>query len=181
MRASDVHEAATQHELFADLSREQIGELLAVTDGVETAADGDLLMTEGESDDSMVVVLSGTVEVVKDLIRGTEHVLAEETSVTVLGELALLLESPRVASVRARGSVRFFRLRRAEFRQLLMSGNQAALALLEKMACTLAGRLREAVESLADLLDEKVRGRRPQLDLSSLKAKYSRAALSYRL
>jgi RimJ/RimL family protein N-acetyltransferase len=62
-----------------------------------------------------------------------------------------------------------------------MSGNQAALALLEKMACTLAGRLREAVESLADLLDEKVRGRRPQLDLSSLKAKYSRAALSYRL
>jgi CRP-like cAMP-binding protein len=180
MRASDASQAASQHEMFAGLSREQIDELLAASDGVQTADATALLMEEGETDDALILLLSGEVEVLKDLTRGKAYSLGRIGSVAVLGELSLLLDAPRVASVRATGPVRYLKMHRPQFEALLASGRGAALALLRTMARTLAARLRESVEEMATLLDEKQRGSRPRIDLGTLRARYERP-LTYTL
>lgn len=180
MRSTDVHEAASQHELFAGLSRDQVDELLAVSEGIKEAEDGELLLSEGETDDAMILLLTGKVDVLKGLKRGKPHLLGSAESVAVLGELALLLEAPRVASVRASGPIRYTVLRRDQFRELLQSGNRAALTLLETMAKTLAARHRETIQNVAELLDEKKAENRPRVDLSRYRKRFERP-LTYTL
>jgi CRP-like cAMP-binding protein/Zn-dependent protease len=98
---------------FAHLESDQLAELLAEGAWVNVAP-GETLVTQGEPGDSFWVIRSGQV-----------HVIQDGTAVRTLGpgshfgEVALLLDVPRTATVRARTAVRAFRLRREGFDRLV--------------------------------------------------------------
>ena len=173
-KGPEVQAKVAEHELFADLGPDEIDEILKATDGVKMSDDGSILMTEGERGDSLLLLLAGKVDVVKGLARGREHLLGTAESVDVLGELALLLDDPRVATVRASGPVSYVILKRDDFERLLESGSPAARRLLARIARSIARRHRESVETVANLLDEAKRNeRKPHVDLSHLRARFS--------
>ncbi len=122
--------------LFAGLSPEDLDQLYAMAETVEIKA-GEVLIEEGSPGDTLYIVLSGNFEVSKR--SGDRDVaIAASGPGEIIGEMSLLEQSARTASVRALEDSRLFKISRAAFEQLLLRSPQAALAVLH----TVMGRLR---------------------------------------
>jgi CRP-like cAMP-binding protein len=104
-----------QVPLFTEASSRQL-DLLAVKLQVQPFEGGEVLVREGDEGDGFFIVREGELEVETSGGLGRGHVLKAGD---FFGEIALIREVPRTATVRSqtRGSV--WRLGRADFRDLL--------------------------------------------------------------
>jgi len=98
---------------FAGLSTAQLWELLEGGAWV-IFAPGEQIMREGDVGDSFYALSSGQVDIVKD-----ERLVNTIGRGSYFGEVALLMEVPRTATVTARTPVRAFRLDREGFDRLV--------------------------------------------------------------
>ena len=106
-------EALKRTSLFADLTRKQLTELAKVTEDVDVAA-GKVLCEQGRRGEEFFLIMEGEVEVT----RAGEK-LATFGSGDFFGEIALVEDVPRTATVTARTPLRFFVLTRRNFLRLL--------------------------------------------------------------
>ena len=79
------------------------------------------VITEGEPGNSLYIIFSGKVEVVKELPSGRPVKLAELNSSDAFGEAALLDRVPRSRSVRTLQDTVFLKLEREDFQKLVVS------------------------------------------------------------
>jgi CRP/FNR family transcriptional regulator, cyclic AMP receptor protein len=119
---------------FAGLSRNELLELAKVTEDLEVE-EGKALTREGQSGSEFFVIVDGEVSVTKD---GSE--IRTLGPGDFFGEIALLEDTPRTATVVAKTPLRFFVLTRQAFRSLL--AHQPELE--EKVTKALEERLRGA-------------------------------------
>ena len=98
---------------FAGLSRSELLEVAKATEDMEVDA-GRVLTREGESGREFFVIVDGEVSVTKD---GAQ--IRTLGSGDFFGEIALLEDTPRTATVTATMPLRFFVLTRQSFRSLL--------------------------------------------------------------
>ncbi|MFZ9886016.1 MAG: Stp1/IreP family PP2C-type Ser/Thr phosphatase [Myxococcota bacterium] len=121
-------------------------ELLAVMEilRIETFARGKRVMTEGEISDSLYVVLSGRLEVT----RHGSH-LAELGVGTHFGEMALLNQRPRAATVVAKEAARLLVMDRTNFNELVRRNPTLGVKFLWTFAQVLSLRLDEATLGLS--------------------------------
>jgi CRP-like cAMP-binding protein len=117
---------------FADLSRGELRELAKVTEDMEVE-EGKTLTREGASGSEFFVIVDGEVAVTKD---GAD--VRSMGPGDFFGEISLLEDRPRTATVTAKTPLRFFVLTRQNFRTLL--GKQPELE--EKVTGALEERLR---------------------------------------
>lgn len=94
---------------------------------------GRVLMREGEVGREFIVILEGEVEIVRD-----GEVLARRGKGEFLGEISLLLERPRTASVRAVGPVEVEVIECHDFWELLRSHPELYEPLVKAIAHRLA-------------------------------------------
>ncbi len=127
--------------LFSDLPEADIERLCTDTEEVGLAA-GELLFSEGDLGDRAYVVLDGQIEIVKATVGG--EVLLAVQSEGIVGEMALLEDAPRNASVRARSETRLMSIKKARLDELLTSSPSASRAFFEVML----GRWRDTQSSL---------------------------------
>ena len=102
-------ESLARAPLFQNLSREELRELAGVTEDLEVEA-GKVLCREGEIAREFFVIIDGEVEVTHDGDR-----LRTLTDGDFFGEIALIEDIPRTATVTATTSLRFFVLTRQAF------------------------------------------------------------------
>jgi ATP/ADP translocase len=126
--------------LLSDLSGEQLLPLADVVQTVHVEA-GDLVFEEGEPGNHLYVILDGEVEV----IHGGERV-AQLGVKECFGEMALLDQSARSASVRALKPVELLALARDDFQDLLDLNPALARGVIR----VLVQRLRVATETVAE-------------------------------
>ncbi len=119
--------------LFAELEPALREALVSRTREVSIAA-GEWLFREGEPGDALYVVRAGRLEVVDE---GTGAVLSELGRGDALGELALLTESPRSASVRAARASVLLAISRSDFENLLVEAPALSRALNQVLATQL--------------------------------------------
>jgi CRP-like cAMP-binding protein len=98
---------------FAGLSRGELLELAKVTEDLEVE-EGKVLTREGKSGSEFFVIIEGEVSVTKN---GEE--IRSLGPGDFFGEIALLEDTPRTATVIASTPLRFFVLTRQAFRSLL--------------------------------------------------------------
>jgi CRP-like cAMP-binding protein len=98
---------------FAHLAPGQLAELLDLGEWVNVPP-GEAVVRQGEPGDAFYAVASGQVEVVED-----DRMVNVLGPGSYFGEVALLLDVPRTATVRARTPVRAYRLERAGFDRLV--------------------------------------------------------------
>jgi CRP/FNR family transcriptional regulator, cyclic AMP receptor protein len=98
---------------FAELSRGELMELAKATEDMEVE-EGRALTREGESGREFFVIIEGEVAVTKD---GSE--IRKMGPGDFFGEIALIEDTPRTATVTAATPLRFFVLTRQSFRSLL--------------------------------------------------------------
>jgi len=122
--------------LFADLPDDDLEHLCKHSETVTLAA-GETLFSEGDPGDFAYVIEQGLLEVIKDS-RGRDVLLAVTEPGAVIGEMALLENMPRMASVRARTDSKLIAISRTEFDHLLEISHAATTALFN----VILGRLR---------------------------------------
>jgi CRP/FNR family transcriptional regulator, cyclic AMP receptor protein len=120
-------------DLFAGLAPEQLADLAAATDEMVFEA-GTYLTEEGEPGDEFFVVVHGQVEVLQQ-----GRLVATLGASDRVGEMSLLDDLPRSATVRAVGEVTVLAIGRATFRSLLVAEPTIALALLASLSRRLRG------------------------------------------
>ena len=123
--------------LFASLSEPDLERLYQQAQPLTLAA-GDLLIEEGAPGDSLFVLLDGELQVTKR--SGAQDVKVDvRVPGSVIGEMSLLDNSPRSASVRAISPSHLLMISKAVFEQVLSNSPSAALATLH----TVVARLRQ--------------------------------------
>jgi NTE family protein len=121
--------------MFAALSHEMRQEIARLAGNVSVAGQ-QWLFREGDSADGVYVVRVGHLEVISE--AGSEpQTINTLTRGAVLGELALLSDSPRSASVRALRNTELLRIDRTSFDSLLRREPELALSLTRVLSAQL--------------------------------------------
>jgi cAMP-dependent protein kinase regulator len=100
---------------MASLASEDLAELLKHGEWMNVAP-GTTIIEQGDEGDAFYALRSGHVEVVKD-----EELTATLGPGAYFGEIALLMDVPRTASVVAKTPVRLYRIDREGFDQVVAS------------------------------------------------------------
>lgn len=131
--------------LFAGLDEATLEGLAAFTFR-RSFKPGELIVEEGRTGNGLYIILSGKVEVIKGLGGDKPQTLAELAQGEPFGEMALLGEWPRTASVRACEETECLGMDRWVFLSHLTKQPQLAVRMLQIMA----QRLAEAGDRLVD-------------------------------
>ncbi|HEY3060070.1 MAG TPA: cyclic nucleotide-binding domain-containing protein [Chloroflexota bacterium] len=118
--ASPVLETASvlrSSVLFAPFSNEEIGSIAACV-RLEHFDAGQIVVREGEPGDACYIVKSGDAAVISQDLIGQEITLAVLQPAASFGEIALLTNQPRTATIRAQTDLETFVLDRADFERL---------------------------------------------------------------
>lgn len=120
--------------LFAGLAPEDLQRIATAAVECEVPAEAPLIR-EGEIGDALFVLLEGSVRVVHVAADGSEHLIRTYEAGDHIGELAVLRERPRAATVIADGGpVRALMLEGAGLMAILRERPDAAMAMLATLA-----------------------------------------------
>jgi len=111
--------------------------LLAFTSRALKFAAGEELMRRGESADSAYVVLEGEVEIIGETSAG-EFVLAVVGSNALIGEMGVIQNATRGATVRAKTAVRTLRIDGEVFLRLITENPECALDVMRQLSARVA-------------------------------------------
>lgn len=114
---------------FKDLDNEEI-RLVALSCSEEEHAPGDILFVEGSTADRFYIVIEGRVEVWKNYYDPKPDLLAVHGPGHFFGEMALVDELPRSATVVAKDPVKVLYLYRDDFRRLIRERSSIALSVM---------------------------------------------------
>jgi LmbE family N-acetylglucosaminyl deacetylase len=109
-------ERARKVQLFSFMTDDQLHEVVRLMSEM-WFDDGAFLARQGERGSDLFLILEGRVEVLKEAGGSQKRYVAGEGE--TVGELAVLTDLPRSASLRARGGVRVLSIRGDHFRGLL--------------------------------------------------------------
>ena len=120
--------------LFAELAPQDLQRVAAVADE-RAFVDGETIAGQGEPGDEAHIVVDGEVRVLRvDPGTDSESELARRTQGDVVGEMALITQEPRMASLVASGEVRTLRLGRKEFEGVLRERPDTAIAVIRVLS-----------------------------------------------
>lgn len=114
--------------LFGRLGQREIVRLGQLCDEVDLPA-GRVLWRQGESGGDAIVIVEGRAQVERD-----GRILAERTNGDVIGEIALLTEGPRAATVTLTEPSRLLVIGHREFHALMDELPEVRLAILSTLA-----------------------------------------------
>ena len=118
--------------------------LLAFTSRAVKFGPGELLMTRGDPPDSVYVIIEGEVEIVGETPTG-EFIVAVVGRNELQGEMGVIQNTPRGATVRARTAVRALRIAADVFLRLLTENPGCALHVMRELSArVVAGNTRVA-------------------------------------
>jgi CRP-like cAMP-binding protein len=118
--------------LFVDLSPADLKHVAeAATEQIYP--DGEVIAQQGEPGDEMYMVLSGEMRVLvkRDERAATE--VARRVPGEYVGEMAVITQAPRMASLVAAGDVRTLAIDRRRFERILRERPEASLAVMREL------------------------------------------------
>lgn len=142
-----------QVPLFSGVAPAKL-KLLAFTSDRVTYAPGQIIVRQGEVGDAAYVVLSGQAEVLVDSDNGQIKV-ADLQPNAIVGEIAILSNQTRTATVRATTSVETLRIRKDHFLRMLGEYPEMTVEIMRVLADRLS-------HTTAELTAERSRRRATQ-------------------
>src|SRR6266545_3106664 len=128
VRSASKGDLIARVPLFAGLSKSELGQVASIADEIDLPADK-VLIREGERGREFFVLLEGEAEVTR---KGKK--LATRRAGEFFGEIALVSNLPRIATVKTRKPVRALVIRDIEFRALLQRAPAIAVKVLQAVA-----------------------------------------------
>lgn len=149
-----IHEIIASIQMFDDFNSAEIAEFSRYMRCYH-APQGSEIICEGQTGDFMLLILEGSIEVVKKDVRGQPQVLSIAEPGKVLGEMSLIDGEPRFASCFSLTPVDFAVLDRQSLSRLITEEPTLGIKLLMELLILLNQRLRSASGQLLDCLDAR--------------------------
>lgn len=146
MLLKDEVEMLRRVPLFAGVEPSKLKLLAFTSDRVSYNA-GQTLFNQGDEGDAAYVILSGTADILVDSTAGPIKVAEAEPN-SIVGEIAILCEVSRTATVRAAGQLETLRIRKEDFLRLLKEFPEMTVEILRVLADRLS-------HTTADLIDAR--------------------------
>ncbi len=138
--------------LFRDLSEDEMDEVLSRTQTRTFPAEA-VIIEEGEMGDSMFLILGLAEDIPKERVmnrlKAEDGVYFEE--MTLFGEMTLLENEPRSATVTAGSECVLLELHQKDFLDLIQRRTDLGLKLLMRLAQGLSARLRKTSKDVVKL------------------------------
>jgi signal transduction histidine kinase len=115
--------------IFANMSEDDLLHIGSRAEEIRLAA-GEELFVEGSPGDRAYIIREGELEIIK-ASGGREVLLSVRGAGEVIGEMSLLEEAPRMATVRARSDCQLLTIRQQEFNELLENSPSAMRAMFD--------------------------------------------------
>ena len=138
--------------LFQELSLDEIS-ILDQYLGLLELAKNDTVFDEGESGEFVCFVVNGELEVLKKSPGGDSSTITKLGKGQTIGEMALIDELPRSATVRARSPSSLTVLSRKGFEELAGQSPEIAIKILKYLARSLSLNLRKTSNRVSGHLD----------------------------
>jgi len=138
-------------DLFQHLTEQQLEDLAAQTRELSFRKHA-VLMTEGDAGESMYVIKSGSVKVYVSDDEGRELVLYQQGKGAVIGDISLLDDEPRSASVSTLEPTTVLMIGKQAFLESLRTSPEMAINIIR----SLTQRLRDATEGSRSLALDNV-------------------------
>jgi CRP-like cAMP-binding protein len=132
--------------LFAGVEPSKLKLLAFTSDRVSYNA-GQTLFNQGDEGDAAYVILSGTADILVNSAAGPIKVAEAEPN-SIVGEIAILCDVSRTATVRATGQLETLRIRKEHFFRLLKEFPEMTIEILRVLASRLS-------HTTADLIDAR--------------------------
>jgi HEAT repeat protein len=124
--------------LFIELVPDDLKSIAAIT-GEQVFSDGEVISEQGEMGDEMFIIVSGEVRVLVDSEGHSQQEIVRREPGEIVGEMSILDQSPRMASLVAAGEVRVLCIAQPDFEEILRLRPETSLAVMR----VLCDRLRE--------------------------------------
>jgi len=129
----------------------QATEIAAATVPVGVPADG-FAFRQGDRSDGVLILVRGSVEILRQAGDGSQRTLATVNAPTVLGEMGLITDRPRSASARAVSACEFHLLTKKDLKRMLDDEMLSAFKLVGMLADVMARRLEAVDEQLLEIM-----------------------------
>ncbi|MEO1147313.1 MAG: cyclic nucleotide-binding domain-containing protein, partial [Cyanobacteria bacterium J06638_22] len=156
--ASGILNRLTHIELMRHMSPDEVQAIIPYLN-LCAARPGDILCQEGKPGDSLYFILEGSADVLKD-----EHQVATLGPGEVFGEMAILTNEPRSATVVACTPMELYELKRSDFNVIV----PRSPSLSRSLSRILARRLQATTQSHADVTKRYQQWQQAVLDSTSL-------------
>lgn len=156
--ASGILNRLTHIEMMRHMAPDEVQAIIPYLN-LCAARPGDILCQEGKPGDSLYFILEGSADVLKE-----EHQVATLGPGEVFGEMAILTNEPRSATVVACTPMELYELKRADFNVLVPQSPSLSRALSR----ILARRLQATTQSQADVTKRYQEWQQAVLDSTSL-------------
>ncbi|MEI6128204.1 MAG: cyclic nucleotide-binding domain-containing protein [Pseudomonadota bacterium] len=137
--------------LFDDLTAGELKTVAKHMNFIEVQKD-DIVFTEGDKGNYMCFVVDGMLDVIKQTESHKQVLISSLARGRSIGEMSVIDNFPRSATVRARTPSTLLVLTRDAFDQILISYPQLGIKLLKSLTRLVSMNLRKASSQLADLL-----------------------------
>lgn len=134
-----------QVPLFAGVEPAKL-KLLAFTSDRVSYKDGQTLFKQGDEGDAAYVILSGTADVIVHSDDGPIKVAEVEPN-SIVGEIAILCDVSRTATVQATGNLETLRIRKDHFLRLLKEFPEMTIEIVRVLADRLSSTTAELAEA----------------------------------
>jgi signal transduction histidine kinase len=168
---TDITGALRKLAFFQGLSDADLGKIACLC-REERFAPAQAIFTEGSPADKLYIILEGTVEVWKDYEQAERDMLALHGEGHLFGEMALIDDLPRSATVIAREPVRALAIGRVDFHQIITANSSVALSIMRSVSAMVRASNESFVETLRKRNTELIRANR---QLKNTQAKLLRA------
>jgi len=149
MQLKDEVELLRRVPLFAGVAPSKL-KLLAFTSDRVSYRPGDVLFKQGDPGDAAYVVLSGTADILVD--AGADQIrVATIESNSIIGEIAILCDVARTATVKASAPLETLRIKKDQFIRLLAEFPEVAVEIMRVLADRLSRTTGELTEARREL------------------------------
>jgi CRP/FNR family cyclic AMP-dependent transcriptional regulator len=133
--------------LFSSLSKRELLTLNSIAH-LRTYQEDEFVFRKGQPGAAMFIIKSGEINIVDHDPDSGENVIATLDENSFFGELALLDDSPRSASAKARVNSEVYAFFRTDLERLLTSSPQIGLQVYRALAMIIGNRLKSTNEQL---------------------------------
>jgi CRP-like cAMP-binding protein len=149
MQLKDEVELLRRVPLFAGVAPSKL-KLLAFTSDRVSYRPGDVLFKQGDPGDAAYVVLSGSADILVD--AGADQIrVATIESNSIIGEIAILCDVARTATVKASAPLETLRIKKDQFIRLLAEFPEVAVEIMRVLADRLSRTTAELTEARREL------------------------------
>jgi len=159
---------------FQDLTDQEIQEVVTHCQE-DHFSEGEIIFQEGDKADRFYIILKGTVEVWKDWNSPDRDLLAVHKDGSLFGEMALIDDLPRSATVIAAKTTKVLYQNQSDFQELIKSNSAIALSIMKSVSSM----VRKSNESFVEGL--RSQNRQLQEALQELKETQAELVRSERL